>query len=305
MAGLVLQPGGRRDYHAFFASASNAPLQSSMHDLPLQFLGGGNMADAIIAGLLASGHDAERILVVEPEPARATALRNQHGVTVVAPGAPLKAEAVTVLAVKPQVAAEALAATPVPAGALVVSIAAGLSCDWLRSQLSEGVRVARCMPNTPARLGAGVTGIWADTDIGEAARAQIDYLLGAAGATVWLESEAQIDAVTALSGSGPAYVFALGEAMAAAGQQLGLPQETAEELARQTLIGAGRLLAEETATAGELRARVTSAGGTTAAALAELEAGGLSALMARAMAAAAERARELSAPPTHDEESEH
>lgn len=276
-----------------------------MHNLPLQFLGGGNMADAIIAGLIAAGHATERILVVEPDARRAEALRSRHGVEVLAPGAPLQAEAVTVLAVKPQVAAEALAATPVPAGALLVSIAAGLSCDWLRRQLPAGVRVARCMPNTPARLGAGVTGIWADADIDAAAHAQIDYLLGAAGATVWLESEAQIDAVTALSGSGPAYVFALGEAMAAAGRQLGLPAETAEKLARQTLIGAGRLLAEDTATVGELRARVTSAGGTTAAALAELEAGDLNGLMARAMQAAAERARELSAPPPHDEGAKH
>lgn len=296
MAGLVLQPGGRRDYHAFFASASKAPSHSPMQQLPLQFLGGGNMADAIIAGLLAAGHDAARILVVEPDAARADALKNRYGVTVAAPGTPLQVEAVTVLAVKPQVAAEALAATRVPAGALLVSIAAGLSCDWLRGQLPAGVRVARCMPNTPARLGAGVTGIWADADIDDAARAQIDYLLSAAGATVWLESEAQIDAVTALSGSGPAYVFALGEAMASAGQQLGLPADTAEKLARQTLIGAGRLLAGDTATAGELRARVTSAGGTTAAALAELETGGLEALIARAMGAAAARARELSAP---------
>ena len=257
-----------------------------MHNLPLQFLGGGNMADAIIAGLIAAGHATERILVVEPDARRAEALRSRHGVEVLAPGAPLQAEAVTVLAVKPQVAAEALAATPVPAGALLVSIAAGLSCDWLRRQLPAGVRVARCMPNTPARLGAGVTGIWADADIDAAAHAQID-------------------AVTALSGSGPAYVFALGEAMAAAGRQLGLPAETAEKLARQTLIGAGRLLAEDTATVGELRARVTSAGGTTAAALAELEAGDLNGLMARAMQAAAERARELSAPPPHDEGAKH
>lgn len=269
-----------------------------MQQLPLQFLGGGNMADAIIAGLIVAGHDAARIRVVEPDAARAQALAERYGVGTDAPGAALSAEAVTVLAVKPQVAAEALAATKVPAGALLVSIAAGLSCDWLRAQLPAGARVARCMPNTPARLGAGITGIWADADVDAEARAQVDYLLGAAGATVWLESEAQIDAVTALSGSGPAYVFALGEAMAAAGQQLGLPADTAEKLARQTLIGAGRLLAEGDATAGELRQRVTSAGGTTAAALAELEAGSFEALITRAMRAAAERARALSAPGT-------
>lgn len=272
-----------------------------MQKLPLQFLGGGNMAEALIAGLLDNGHDAARILVVEPDAARAENLVARYGVATTAPGTSLRTDAVTVLAVKPQVAAKALAATPVPAGGLLVSIAAGLSCDWLRAQLPSGTRVVRCMPNTPARLGAGVTGIWADADVDGEARAQVDYLLGTAGATVWLETETQIDAVTALSGSGPAYVFALGEAMAAAGQQLGLPAATAEKLARQTLIGAGCLLAEDDATAGELRARVTSAGGTTAAALAQLEEGEFGKLIAHAMSAAAERARELSAPTGNEE----
>lgn len=267
-----------------------------MQQLPLQFLGGGNMAEALIAGLIAAGHDAAHILVIEPEAARAETLRTQYGVRVSQPGAALAANAPTVLAVKPQRAADALRATPLPANGLLVSIAAGLSCDWLRAQLPTGARVVRCMPNTPARLGAGITGIWADDDVDASARAQVDYLLGAAGATIWLDTEAQINAVTALSGSGPAYVFALGEAMAAAGVQLGLSADTSETLARHTLIGAGHLLAEDNATAGELRARVTSAGGTTAAALSELAAGGLGDVVARAMRAAEQRAGELSAP---------
>lgn len=269
-----------------------------MRRLPIHFLGGGNMADALIGGLIAAGHDAGCIAVTEPDAARADALRAQHGVRTQMPGEAIAKAAVVVLAVKPQQAGAALTTTRVPASCLFISIAAGLRCDWLQQQLPDGVRVVRSMPNTPARLGAGVTGLWADASVDDAARAQADYVLGAAGATVWLQDEAQINAVTALSGSGPAYVFALGEAMAEAGEALGLPRETAETLARHTLIGAGRLLAEDDAAPGTLRERVTSKGGTTAAALDVLHSGDLAGLVARAMAAAEARARALSAPPS-------
>jgi len=269
-----------------------------MRCLPIHFLGGGNMADALIGGLVAAGHDPNAISVTEPDDARAESLRQAHGVRTQQPGDAVAADAVVVLAVKPQQAESALAATPLPAACLLLSIAAGLRCDWLQRQLPATARVVRCMPNTPARVGAGVTGLWAGNDVDAEARAQADYVLGAAGATVWLEDEAQINAVTALSGSGPAYVFALGEAMARAGEALGLPRETADTLARQTLIGAGCLLAEDAATPGELRARVTSKGGTTAAALDVLQQGDLDGLLERAMAAAEARARQLSAPPS-------
>lgn len=271
-----------------------------MRRLSIHFLGGGNMADALISGLVTAGHDPACISVTEPDEARAESLRQHYDVRAQLPGEAVAGDAVIVLAVKPQQAAAALAATPLPAACLLLSIAAGLRCDWLRGQLPDSARVVRCMPNTPARVGAGITGLWAGGDVDDEARAQADYILGAAGATVWLEDEEQINAVTALSGSGPAYVFALGEAMAKAGEALGLPRETADALARQTLMGAGRLLAEDSASPGELRARVTSKGGTTAAALDVLQQGDLDGLLARAMVAAEARARALSAPPSSD-----
>lgn len=269
--------------------------ESPLQRLPIAFLGGGNMADALIGGLVAAGHDAGAITVIEPDAERASALGARHGVRVQAPGSALPSDGIVVLAVKPQQAAAALAETPPPPGSLLVSIAAGLSCDWLGTHLPAGTPVVRCMPNTPARLGAGVSGLWAPAAVDAAARERAAYVLAAAGTVAWLEHEDQINAVTALSGSGPAYVFALGEAMAEAGIALGLPADTAQSLARQTLIGAGRLLAEDGASPGELRARVTSAGGTTAAAL-DVLGGDLDDLVLRAMQAAERRARELSAP---------
>jgi len=155
--------------------------------------------------------------------------------------------------------------------------------------------VVRAMPNTPALLGAGITGLFASAAVAATQREQAARLLSAVGPTVWIDHEAQMDAVTAVSGSGPAYVFLLAEAMQAAGEAQGLPAETARALTTQTLLGAARMLVESTDAPAMLRARVTSPGGTTQAAIETFEAGGFQTLVARAIAAATERGRQLSA----------
>lgn len=252
------------------------------------------MADALIGGLIAAGHTPSAISVTEPDAARAEALQAQHGVRVLQPGDDVAHAELVVLAVKPQQLQEALSATPLAAGTTVLSIAAGVRCAQLRRHLPEEVRLVRSMPNTPARVAAGITGLYAEDGAGDDARAQADYIMRAVGDTVWLGDEDALDVVTALSGSGPAYVFALTEAMTDAGCTLGLPADTAEKLARQTVIGAGCLMAAEPVSAGTLRQRVTSPGGTTAAALSALEDGGFAQLLLKAVRAARERAEALS-----------
>lgn len=263
-----------------------------MHQLKIGFLGGGNMATALIDGLLAAGHAPERLRVSEPDAARA-ALLAARGVEVVEAAALGEGIDLVVLAVKPQQAAAALAGLRLPAGSSLLSIAAGLRVDALQALVGDDVHVIRSMPNTPAQVGAGATGVWAPASVPPSAREQAGYLLGAAGQVHWVESESLLDAVTAVSGSGPAYVFLLSELMARAGTELGLSADTADALARQTIIGAARLLAADSAPAATLRQRVTSPGGTTAAALASFERDALPAVVSRALRAAADRAAEL------------
>lgn len=260
----------------------------------IAFLGGGNMAAALIGGLLKTGWPKSRIVVAEPLPARARWLTDEFGVAVQGSGAELPADAdALVLAVKPQQMASALQGLVLKPGALVVSIAAGVRLGTLQRLLGTEVAYVRTMPNTPALLGAGITGLYAPADTAPAARTLAERLLAAAGACVWVEEEVQLDAVTALSGSGPAYFFLLVEALRDAGAALGLSQGVAAQLAAQTCVGAARMVGESGLDASVLRANVTSKGGTTEAALNHLESAGLKAMFATALQHADARAKAL------------
>lgn len=260
----------------------------------IAFIGGGQMAGSLLGGLLAAGHPAARLVVAEPDAARAALLRRQYGVEVRARGADVAAGAdALVLAVKPQVMREALAGVSPAAGTTVISIAAGLRVEALRAWLGPSAPIVRAMPNTPALLRAGVTGLHAPAPTPERSRQLAARILGAVGEVCWVASEPLLDAVTALSGSGPAYFFLVAEALRDAGIGLGLDAATATLLAQKTLAGAGRMAEASGKDVTELRVNVTSKGGTTEAALARLEAGGLRELFAGALRAAADRGRAL------------
>ncbi|MDE2406941.1 MAG: pyrroline-5-carboxylate reductase [Xanthomonadaceae bacterium] len=265
----------------------------------IAFIGGGNMARSLIGGLLAQGRNPASIHVAEPVPLLREALQHDFGVHVHADGAQaVTAAGIWVLATKPQVlrpVCEALCGQAQAAQPLVISIAAGITATQITRWLGGAIKVVRTMPNTPALLGAGVTGLFADARVSAEERQFADRLLAAAGKTVWLDDEAQMDAVTAVSGSGPAYVFLLAEAMIDAGVQEGLPADAARALALQTVLGAARMLTEAQADAAELRRRVTSPNGTTQAAIETFEAGGLRSLVASAIHAARVRGAELAA----------
>ncbi|MCF7222498.1 pyrroline-5-carboxylate reductase [Marilutibacter chinensis] len=264
----------------------------------IAFIGGGNMARSLIAGLVSRGTPPGSIRVAEPVEALRTALHADYGVATFADASEATAGApVWVFAVKPQVmrtvcktVADAAAADP-----LIVSIAAGITSTQLDRWLGDGRAVVRTMPNTPALLGAGITGLFANPRVDADQRTLAERILATAGETVWIADEALMDAVTAVSGSGPAYAFLLAEAMQAAGEAQGLPADTARTLAAQTLLGAARMLVESGESAEVLRKRVTSPGGTTQAAIETFEAGGFRALVADAIEAATRRGRELSA----------
>lgn len=265
----------------------------------IAFIGGGNMARSLIGGLVARGHDAARLAVSEPNAGLREALARDFGVAACADNAQAADGAdVWVLAVKPQVIRTVCEGLRAPAQArrpLVVSIAAGITGAQLDRWLGGGLAVVRAMPNTPALLGAGASGLCVNARVSDAQRAQAEALLGAVGRVVWIEDEARMDAVTAVSGSGPAYVLLLAEAMQAAGEAQGLAPEAARALVTQTVLGAARMLAESGEPAATLRQRVTSPGGTTQAALETFETGGFRELVAQAVAAATRRGAELSA----------
>ena len=270
-----------------------------MNETTMAFIGGGNMARSLVAGLVARGAAPASIRVAEPVETLRAALHADYGVATFADAAEaIAGAAVWVFAVKPQVmrtvcgeVADAAARTD----PLAVSIAAGITSAQLDRWLGGGRAVVRTMPNTPALLGAGITGLFANPRVSSGQRALAERILATAGETVWIADEALMDAVTAVSGSGPAYAFLLAEAMQAAGEAQGLPAGTARTLAAQTLLGAARMLVESGETAEVLRKRVTSPGGTTQAAIEAFEAGGFHALVATAVDAATRRGRELSA----------
>lgn len=255
----------------------------------LVLIGCGRMGGALLEGWLARGLRPDAVHVVDPAPRADLAAR---GVSVNGdlPGDP----AVLVIAVKPQMMADVLPRLSVGAGTLVVSVAAGVTIAAYERAFPDAP-VVRAMPNTPAAIGQGITAIVGNARAGEAQLAQAEALMSAVGRVVRLDAEDQMDAVTALSGSGPAYVFHMIEAMAAAGEAEGLAPALALELARATVAGAGALAVAEDADPAVLRANVTSPGGTTAAGLAQLmdADSGLPPLMRRTIAAAAARGREL------------
>ncbi len=269
------------------------------HVATLAFIGGGNMARSLIGGLLASGREPGSICVAEPYAPVRAALASDFNVRASAENAEAATgAAVWVIAVKPQVmatVASELAGLAQAQRPLVISIAAGISSEQLERWLGGQLAVVRAMPNTPSLLGAGATGMFANAQVSDEQRILAEALLASTGMTRWVDDEAQMDAVTALSGSGPAYVFLLAEAMQAAGEREGLSADVARALALQTIHGAARMLVESGEPADELRRRVTSPDGTTHAAIERFEAGGFRALVADAIAAATRRSRELSA----------
>ncbi len=269
--------------------------------MKITFLGGGNMATALIGGMLERGFAVAGIQVVELGEAARDALAQRFGVRAVESfdDAALACD-VLVLAVKPQQMKAALA--PIAGrlgGQLVLSIAAGLRLAdlgrWLGAPGAPHARLVRCMPNTPALIGAGVTGLYADPSVDAAGREAAGRILGAVGSIVWADTEAQMDAVTAISGSGPAYVFHFIEALESAGRSLGFDEAGARRLAIDTVLGAARLAAGSEDAPAVLRQKVTSKGGTTEAALASLAAAGWHDELVAAVQAAEARGRELGA----------
>lgn len=265
----------------------------------IAFIGAGNMAGALIGGLLADGVPAQQLIATDPSAEKCAALSAATGIRTLQDNRAAAAMADTlVLAVKPQVlrdVATELAPVVGEQQPLVISIAAGIRCDSLAAWLGGGdIALVRTMPNTPALVQAGASVLFATPAVSELQRERAESLMRAVGITQWIDDEALMDAVTALSGSGPAYFFLVMEALEDAARQLGLPQETARLLTLQTAFGAARMALESSEPPGALRTRVTSPGGTTERALATLEDGGIRDLFQRALKAARDRSVELS-----------
>ncbi|MBK7050789.1 MAG: pyrroline-5-carboxylate reductase [Rhodoferax sp.] len=260
----------------------------------IAFIGGGNMACAIIGGLLGQGYSIGQLDVVDPFPEAQDKLKANFGILAQAqPAANLSQAAMIIWAVKPQTFKEA--ALPVrfhTKNALHLSVAAGIRSDSIARWL-DTERVVRAMPNTPALIGRGISGLFARPGVSKADRDWVGKVMGTTGRTMWLDSEPQLDAVTALSGSGPAYVFYFMEAMIEAGAAMGLSRDQAYKLAVATFIGTGELAHSSKEPPEILRQRVTSKGGTTYAALASMQDDNMKTQFIRAMHAAHRRAKEL------------
>ncbi len=268
-----------------------------MNQSTIAFIGGGNMARSLIGGLVADGYPPERIHVADPDAERRLALASDFGVTVTARNLEATEGASgLVLAVKPQVirqVAEELAATVQRQGTVVISIAAGIREPDLNRWLGGEAAVVRTMPNTPSLVRSGATALYANARVSAEQKELAEALLRSVGVVQWLDEEALMDAVTAVSGSGPAYFFLLMELMEDAGTKLGLPRETARLLTLETALGAARMALESDDEPQTLRRRVTSPGGTTERAISTLEEGDIRDLLERAIRAAAKRAGEL------------
>jgi pyrroline-5-carboxylate reductase len=265
--------------------------------MKIGFIGGGNMARAIIGGLVAKGARAADIVVVEIDSAARLKLVSELGVAAIeSPDAQLAGMEVVILAVKPQqMRAAARALAPHLADPLLITIAAGIRIESLSRWLGGRERIVRAMPNTPALVHAGVTGLHALPGVGADDRKAAEKLMSAVGAAIWFENESDLDAVTAVSGSGPAYVFYAMEALESAARELGLPEGASRSLALWTFVGATKLAIERGEDAAALRAQVTSRGGTTERALEVLEEAHVKDHFIAAVKAACERSRELGA----------
>ncbi|NOR81411.1 MAG: pyrroline-5-carboxylate reductase [Methyloprofundus sp.] len=261
------------------------------------FIGGGNMANSLISGLIASGHSAQQIWVSDSDQEKLSSLATNMHINTSATNDVLIAEVdVVVLAVKPQLIAAVIKnskATFDKTNNLLVSIAAGINQESLSKWLGEDKAIVRCMPNTPALVQTGATGLHANQNVTDEQRDLAENIMRSVGISIWVENESELDAVTAVSGSGPAYFFLLMEAMEKAAVELGLTEHTAQLLIEQTALGAAKIALESSESPGELRARVTSPGGTTEQAIKTFNQGDLTGLVSKAIQAAHNRSIEL------------
>jgi len=262
------------------------------------FVGGGNMAASLIGGLVNNGYPADKITVTDLDAEKLAYLSKKFGINNTQDSSMLAANVdILVLAVKPQhmqPVAKDVGLAIKEKKPVVVSIAAGIRVDALDRWLGGDFPIVRCMPNTPALVKTGATGLYASGQVNISQKDQVESLLRAVGVTVWLEDEGELDAVTALSGSGPAYFFMMMEALEAAGIEAGLSQKTAQLLTQETALGAAKMALESTETAAVLRERVTSPGGTTERALGVMKEQGWSDILQTAVLAAKQRSIELS-----------
>ena len=265
-----------------------------MQQTRIAFIGAGNMASSLIRGLLAKNCPPQNIAAADVDDDKLATLRSECGIRSGSNDAVVADADVVVLAVKPQVMRQVCSALAVPAKPpLFVSVAAGITLTQLQGWLGAESAIVRCMPNTPALIGLGATGMFASGRVSPTQRELAATLLDSVGISLWVEKEADLDAVTAVSGSGPAYFFLLMEAMQAAARELGLKDDVAATLVLQTAAGAAELARRSDVDVAELRRRVTSPGGTTESAIASFEEGGLRELTTRALTAARNRSVEL------------
>jgi len=268
-----------------------------MKDITIAFIGGGNMARSLVGGLLADGMPPNHIWVADPNESALHDLHSRFGVhTTSDNGEAARHAQVVVLAVKPQVAkdvVQALAPVVQSQRPLVISIAAGIRESALRAWLGKDTAIVRTMPNTPALVGSGATALFANSAVSQEQHDLAESILRAVGMTLWVKEESAMDAVTALSGSGPAYFFLIMEALEAAGQHLGLPRDTARLLTLQTAFGAAKMALESNEELSALRQRVTSPGGTTESAIKVLQGHQLEPIFDEALRAAHKRSIEL------------
>ncbi len=268
-----------------------------MNKQSIAFIGGGNMAASLVGGLISAGRDPASIRVADINSDRLDWLRTEFCVDVYTdPESAARTAQTLVLAVKPNTVAQVCADIKTIAldqGALIISIAAGIREPDIRRWLQHDAAIVRCMPNTPALLGAGASALYANPFVSAPQREQAQAVLNACGMSLWVAEEPQLDAVTALSGSGPAYYFLLMELMIRSGEHLGLEPDTARRLALHTALGAAKMALESDVTPDILRQRVTSPGGTTERALASFMDNGLERMVQEAMTAACERAAQL------------
>ena len=274
----------------------------SFEHLTIGLIGAGNMAQSLVRGLLQAGHPASRLHVADPDPAQLEQVGALHASVGIHGDNREVAESadVLVLAVKPQLmagVARQLASGARPRGQLILSVAAGITLGSLRTWFGPETPLVRVMPNQPATIGAGISGLAASATIGDRERDIAQYIAAATGQAVWLQDEMLMDAVTAVSGSGPAYFYLLMEHMERAAVELGLSPELAAALTRETALGAARVVIETRAEPAALRAAVTSPGGTTAAALRVFAAANLDAIVLAALTAARDRSAELGRSP--------
>ncbi len=266
-----------------------------MSDTNLAFLGAGNIAQAIIGGLLENGFKPRTIIAADPAEAQLGRLAERGVHTTADNTEAVEAAGVIVISVKPDVVSRLVAEiAPVARDKLIVSVAAGVTTATLAENLGEGAAIIRCMPNTPALVRRGMTGLVANRHVSVDQRRIAESIVGAIGEFLWFDEESALDAVTAISGSGPAYFFYVMEAMEEAARALGLPDGIAHKLVTQTALGAATMALTSEDSPGELRRRVTSPGGTTEAALTELADNGLVEAFCVAIRAAHDRSRSLS-----------